>query len=57
MENTNNEYVKQKKSWMQVIREIGNKILMIENVDGSCTFNGKRCLLVDSGGRILVVWL
>lgn len=30
---------------------------MVNNVDGSYTFNGRKCLLVDNGGRISVVWL
>lgn len=30
---------------------------MVRNVDGSYTFNGRKCLLVDNGGRIMVVWL
>lgn len=28
-----------------------------QNIDGSYTFMGRKCFLVDSGGRISVVWL
>lgn len=30
---------------------------MSQNKDGSYTFMGRRCFLVDNGGRISVVWL
>ncbi len=33
------------------------RIGMVKNTDGSYTFNGRKCLLVDNGGRISVVWL
>ena len=60
MKNMNCGCLEQKRSWIRDVQN-GHDVTaaepMIKNADGSCIFNGRRCFLIDNGGRLSAIWL